>query len=57
MKEFDLKDRTKQYALRIIKLFRSLPRTPDAQVIGKQTSELNIEKHVVPDRPQNSLVK
>lgn len=36
MKEFDLKARTKQFALRIIKLFRSLPKSPDAQVIGKQ---------------------
>ena len=36
MKEFDLKSRTKQFALRIIKLFRSLSRSPDAQVIGKQ---------------------
>ncbi len=36
MKEFDLKTRTKQFALRIIKLFRSLPKSTDAQVIGKQ---------------------
>ena|SRR5687767_7012576 len=36
MKEFDLKSRTRQFALRIIKLFRSLPKSPDAQVIGKQ---------------------
>ena len=36
MKEFDLKARTKQFALRIIKLFRSLPKSADAQVIGKQ---------------------
>jgi four helix bundle protein len=36
MKEFDLKSRTKQFAPRIIKLFRFLPKSPDAQVIGKQ---------------------
>ena len=36
MKEFDLKSRTKQFALRIIRLFRSLPKSGDAQVIGKQ---------------------
>ena len=36
MKEFDLKSRTKEFALRIIKLFRSLPKSSDAQVIGKQ---------------------
>jgi len=31
-----LKERTKQFALRIIRLFRSLPRSPDAQAIGRQ---------------------
>lgn len=36
MKELDLKIRTKKFALRIIKLFSSLPRTQEAQVIGKQ---------------------
>ena len=36
MKEFDLKKRTKQYALRIINLFRSLPKTGEASIIGKQ---------------------
>src|SRR5687767_14879628 len=36
MKEFDLKVRTKKFALRIIKLFSSLPKTPEAQVVGKQ---------------------
>ena len=32
----DLKLRTKQFALRVIRLFRSLPRSIDAQVIAKQ---------------------
>ena len=32
----ELKKRTKQFAIRIIKLFRALPRTEEAQVIGKQ---------------------
>lgn len=36
MKEFDLKQRTKDYALRIIKLYNALPKSTDAQVIGKQ---------------------
>ena len=36
MKEFDLKVRTKKFALRIVKLFTSLPKTAQAQVIGKQ---------------------
>lgn len=34
--EPDLKDRTKQFALRIIRLFGSLPKTTEAQVLGKQ---------------------
>ncbi len=32
----DLRVRTKKYALRIIKLYQSLPRNGEAQVIGKQ---------------------
>ncbi len=31
-----LSERTKQFALRIVRLFRSLPRSPDAQVMGRQ---------------------
>jgi four helix bundle protein len=32
----ELRERTKAFALRIVKIFRSLPRTTDAQVMGKQ---------------------
>ncbi len=32
----DLKTRTKQFALRIIRLFGALPKTVEAQVLGKQ---------------------
>ena len=32
----DLRNRSKAFAYRVIKLFRSLPRTTEAQVIGKQ---------------------
>ncbi len=32
----DLKLRTKKFALRVIKLFAALPKTTEAQVIGKQ---------------------
>jgi four helix bundle protein len=32
----DLKTRTKDFALRIIRLYSSLPRSPEAQVLGKQ---------------------
>lgn len=31
-----MRARTKQFALRIVKLFRVLPRSPDAQVMGRQ---------------------
>ncbi|MGI8408553.1 MAG: four helix bundle protein, partial [Pyrinomonadaceae bacterium] len=33
----DLKIRTKNFAVRIIKLFAALPKTTEAQVLGKQT--------------------
>src|SRR6516162_428664 len=32
----DLRVRTKQFALRVIRLFAALPRRPEADVIGKQ---------------------
>ena len=32
----DLKDRPKQFALRVIRLYRALPRNEEARVIGKQ---------------------
>jgi len=35
-KQEELRNRTKRFALRIIRLFRHLPRTPAAQVLGKQ---------------------
>lgn len=31
-----LKDRTKQFAIRIVKLCRSLPKADDARILGKQ---------------------
>ena len=34
--ESDLRDRTKAFALRVIKLFAALPKATEAQVIGKQ---------------------
>jgi four helix bundle protein len=33
---YELRDRTKQFALRIIRLYSALPKTSEAQVIGKQ---------------------
>ncbi|HEX5434951.1 MAG TPA: four helix bundle protein [Candidatus Angelobacter sp.] len=32
----ELRNRTKQFALRVVRLFRSLPKSPEAQVIGRQ---------------------
>jgi four helix bundle protein len=32
----DLKERTKAFALRIVRMFTALPKTTEAQVIGKQ---------------------
>lgn len=32
----ELKKRTKQFAIRIVKLFRSLPRSEEAKIIGRQ---------------------
>ena len=34
--EHDLKMRTKDFALRVIRLYSSLPKTTEAQVMGKQ---------------------
>ena len=35
-KQEELRARTKKFALRIIRLFQKLPRTPEAQILGKQ---------------------
>lgn len=32
----DLKDRTREFALRVIRLYKALPKTAESQVIGKQ---------------------
>ena len=36
MKAQELQTRSKDFALRNLKLFRSLPKSPDAQIVGKQ---------------------
>jgi four helix bundle protein len=36
MKNQEMRDRTKNFALRIIKMYCSLPKTIEAQVLGKQ---------------------
>ena len=35
-KQAVLKDRTKRFAIRIVKLFRALPKSDEARIIGKQ---------------------
>ena len=35
-KEDELKQRTKHFAVRVVRLFRALPRTADGQVLGRQ---------------------
>ena len=32
----ELRERTKAFAIRIVRMYRSLPRSPDARVLGKQ---------------------
>src|SRR5689334_12791587 len=32
----DLRERTKTFALRVVRMFSALPKTPQAQVLGKQ---------------------
>jgi four helix bundle protein len=36
LQEQELRDRTKAFALRILRLYKTLPSSPDAQAIGKQ---------------------
>lgn len=36
MRPEELRDRTKTFALQIVRFFRSLPRDPDLQILGKQ---------------------
>ncbi len=36
MSDKDLKERTKQFALKILRLVASLPRTSEADIIGRQ---------------------
>jgi len=35
-KEYDLKQRTKDFALRVIRMYAALPKSTEAQVMGKQ---------------------
>jgi four helix bundle protein len=36
MNSYELRDRTKQFALRVVKMFSALPKTEEARVLGKQ---------------------
>jgi hypothetical protein len=35
MSEYELRDRTKQFALRVVRMFSALPKTDEARVLGK----------------------
>ena len=35
-RSIELEQRTRDFAIRIVRLFRALPHTPEAQIIGKQ---------------------
>jgi len=35
-KDEDLRDRTKEFALRVVRMFVALPKTTEAQILGKQ---------------------
>ena len=45
-----VKERTKQFAIRVVRLFRSLPKTEEARVIGKQAlrSARQLQRITVP---------
>jgi len=36
MREYELRDRTKCFALRIVRMFSALPKTDKARILGKQ---------------------
>jgi four helix bundle protein len=36
MNNYELRDRTKQFALRVVRMFSALPKTDEARVLGKQ---------------------
>ena len=36
MNSYELRDRTKQFALRVVRMFTALPKTEEARVLGKQ---------------------
>ena len=62
MTEDDLKKRTKQFALRVLKLVAALPRTIAGRTIGNQLARSGtsvwlrtIEPLVAPDLKQNSF--
>lgn len=52
----NLKNRTKTYALRIIQLFQALPKSGEAQVIGKQILRSGTSVGAQNLRPNDSLI-
>jgi four helix bundle protein len=59
--ERDLRDRTKSFALRVVRMFSSLPKTTEAQDLGKQvlrsgtSMEQIIAKHFAAGAGRSSL--
>jgi len=61
-KELDLKVRTRKFAVRIIRLYKALPNSVEAQIIGKQIlrSDLlgrNTAKQLAPAQMTNLSVR
>ena len=52
-----IKQRTKTFALRVIRLFQALPKTSEAAVIGKQLLRQIIGRHAEADQMQSFIVK
>lgn len=52
-----MKQRTKTFALRVIRLFQALPKTIEAAVIGKQLLRQIIGRHAEADQIQSFIAK
>ena len=61
MKEYELRDRTKMFALRIIRMYCRLPKSTEAQVLENKSCVPEpalppiTGRHLVRDQTQNSL--
>ena len=53
----EMKQRTKVFALRVIRLFQALQKTTEAAVIGKQLLRQIIGRHAEADQMQSFIIK